>query len=170
MYAVCNVLFPQVFTINTPVTVNNYVTGKWTWSVPSSALDWIGVYDAAADVSVDDVLWYQYIHPEGSTSGTFTTANTTDGDAWMPTVSGSSYVMYYFRMDSYVNATRSEIFTAVDASPSVTLSVSLRTLYTGNAVSVSWVSSTPAQSGDWIGLFLPLMNPSQRTCYGGATL
>lgn len=133
--------------------MTNYVTGNWSWSVPSSRKDWIGVYDAAADVSVDDYLWFQYIHPAGSTSGTFTTANTTDGDAWMPTVVGSSYVMYYFRSDSFVNVTRSEIFTAVDVSTTVTLFVSLRTLYTGNAVSVSWVSNTPAQQGDWIGLF-----------------
>jgi len=35
----------------------------------------------------------------------------------------------------------------------VTLFVSLRTLYTGDAVSVSWVSDTPALPGDWIGLF-----------------
>ena len=107
-----------VFTVNSPVKVNNYVTGSWSWNSwsfipPSGSTAWIGLYSASADVSVDYYLWWQYA-TAGTTSGTFTTATpASDVGAWMPTVSGSKYVMYYFQDDvSYVNVTSSAIFTA----------------------------------------------------------
>ena len=106
----------SVFTIDNYPTVNDYVTGSWSWSRPSTSLDWIGLYTPDANVNVDNYLWWQYVATVGSTSGTFTTATpASDVGAWVPTTVGSTYIMYYFTSNTYTILSSSAVFTAVQS-------------------------------------------------------
>ena len=95
----------MTITVTNNIIVGSAVTGSWTSTSPSSSgsvHDWIGLY-AHGDLTADKTggvssKWWTY-PPQGVSSGTFTTSDSSKHSAWVVPSSGGPYEFRYFCCD-----------------------------------------------------------------------